>query len=326
VVKGDTLWDISAKFLKSPWRWPEIWGYNSQIADPHWIYPGDVISLIYVDGKPKLIIEKKKRQFKMAPHGRLVNKSQPIPTLPLADIRQYLTDSQIVATEQLDKLPLVVGSERATMFYKVGDIIYANQQLPVGGQYGIYSRDRRFSLPDSAELLGHELELTGVARVTVSAAISRLELLSTNAAVKKGQLIMELSENDTLPAYFLPQPAAKNVTSTILASGDRFREIGKYSVVIITGGTEQGIQEGSVFSVYHPGTVQIIDAKNQVRGPLELRRYDHIKAYFVDQEQVQLPEIYRGRLMVFRTFDKVSYALVTELASPMRQGDELISP
>jgi len=328
VVKGDTLWDISEKFLKSPWRWPEIWGLNTQIVDPHWIYPGDVISLIYVDGKPRLILGSGsgKKQLKMVPHGRILNKRRPIPTLPLADIESYLTESRIVATSKLNNLPLIVGSERSTLFYKVGDIIYVNQELPVGELYGFYRRGRIFSSADDQSPLGHEMELTGTGRVTVSANISRLELLSTKTAVKNGQEIMALSDVDNLPAYFSPRPAADDVMSTIIASAERFHNIGKHSVVIMTGGTEQGIEPGNVFSVYRPGVVQLIDSNDQVRGPLELRRYDHIKAYFVDPSQLKLPDIYRGKLMVFRAFDKVSYALVTELASPMREGDQLINP
>lgn len=137
---------------------------------------------------------------------------------------------------------------------------------------------------------------------------------------------MELSANDTLPVYFLPTPAANNVLSTIIDSGGRYREMGKNTVVIIAGGSEQGIVEGSVFSVYRPGSVQVIDENNRVRGPLELRRYDRIKGYFVGQDELQLPDVYRGKLMVFRSFNKLSYALITDLASPIHRGDELINP
>lgn len=326
VVKGDTLWDISAKFLKSPWRWPEIWGINSQIADPHWIYPGDIISLVYVDGKPRLVVKKHKQQMKMSPHGRIKSKNEPIPTLALSDISQYLTHHQIVSDSQLEGLPVLVGSEREGLFYQVRDIIYVNQKLPVGGQYGIYDHSRSFNAPKSGEFLGHELKLTAIARVTVSAKISRLELLSVESEVEKGQMIMELADNDTLPAYFLPQAAPKNVLSTIIDSDRRYREIGKNEVVIINGGSEQGIGEGSVFSIYRPGSIQVIDENDQVRGPLELRRIDKIKAYFVGEDELQLPDVYRGNLMVFKSFNNLSYALVTELARPVRNGDELINP
>ncbi|NRA54451.1 MAG: LysM peptidoglycan-binding domain-containing protein [Gammaproteobacteria bacterium] len=328
VVKGDTLWDISAQFLKSPWRWPEIWGYNKQINDPHWIYPGDVISLVYVNGVPRLVLANGsgKKQLKMVPHGRIIDQRQPIPTLSLADIGHYLTDNKIVSDRQIEDLPLIVGSERSTLFYKVGDIVYVNQELPVDGLYGFYNKGRRFSSVADDDFLGNEIELSGVARVTVSAAISRLELLSTARAVKNGQMVMALADTDSLPAYFTPRPAAIDVMSTVVASAQHFRDIGKNSVVIIEGGSNQGIKQGSVFSVYRPGTIQLIDGDNRVRGPLELRRYDHIKAYFVKQNQLKLPDVYRGKLMVFQTFEKVSYALVIELASPIRIGDELINP
>ncbi len=330
VVKGDTLWDISAKFLTSPWRWPEIWGYNSQIADPHWIYPGDIISLIYVDGKPRLTISnrntKLKKQLKMSPHGRIENKRQPIPTLPLSDISNYLTHQQIVTNEQLEGLSLVIGSERETLFYKLNDIIYVNQKLPVGGQYGIYRHDRSFRSPATNDFLGHELELTGVARVVKSAKISRLKILSINSEVKSGQMVMMLADNDTLPAFFMPQAAPSEILSTIVASGNHYQDVGKNNVVIIDGGSEQGITAGHVFSVFRPGSVQVIDENNQVRAPQTMRKYDKLKSYFVSRDELELPDVYRGKLMVFRVFNKVSYALVTELDRPVHIGDELINP
>lgn len=326
VVKGDTLWDISAKFLKSPWRWPEIWGYNSQIADPHWIYPGDLISLIYVDGKPRLTINRRKQQLKMSPHGRIENKLQPIPTLPLSEISNYLTHQQIVTNDQLGELALVIGSERDTLFYKLNDIIYVNRELPVGGQYGIYRHDRSFRSPKNNDFLGHELELTGVARVVKSAKVSRLELLSINSEIKSGQIVMMLADNDTLPAFFTPQAAPSEIMSTIVATGNHYQNVGKNNVVVIDGGSDQGIAAGQVFSIYRAGSVQVIDENNHVRSPQTMRAYDKLKSYFVSRHELELPDVYRGKLMVFRSFNKVSYALITELDRPVHIGHELINP
>ncbi len=324
VVKGDTLWDISAKYLNSPWRWPELWGYNKQIADPHWIYPGDKISLIYVNGKPKLVVNKSKPKLTMSRHGRKSSKIKPIPTLALEDIEQFLTHSQVATAAQLENAPVLVGSERDTLFYKKHDIIFANKSLIAGKKYGIYRKGRSFVSPASQTHLGTELELVGRAVVTVNAAISRLEILEVESEINNGQLLMPLL--DTLPAYFMPKAAAKDIKSSVIATATYFKETGKNNVVIIDGGKAQNIDVGSVFSIYQPGKIQFVDSDGTVRDPMSYRSYDNVRAYFIDDESQRLPNVYRGELMVFRSFENLSYALVTNIIRPVRNGDDLINP
>ncbi|PKF57935.1 peptidoglycan-binding protein LysM [Alteromonadales bacterium alter-6D02] len=325
VVKGDTLWDISAKFLNTPWRWPELWGYNSQIADPHWIYPGDKISLIYVDGKPRLIVNQAKPALTMTRHGRKSNKRRPIPTVALKDIEHYLTHQRVVAASKVDELPILVGSERDAIYYQKSDIIFANQTLKQGVKYGVYRKGRHFISPQTQQHLGQELELVATARVTMSAAISRLSLLSVESEVSNGHVMMPLVEDD-LPLYFMPKAASKHIRSSIVGSAEHFREAGQNDVVIIDGGTQQGINAGSVFSVFQPGKIQFVGEDGEVRDPANYRRYDKVKAYFVDDEVQRLPNVYRGQVMVFRSFENISYALVTKIDRPIRTGDDLINP
>jgi len=324
VVKGDTLWDISAKYLNSPWRWPEIWGYNDQIADPHWIYPGDKISLVYVNGKPTLVVNKAKPTMTITRHGRKSSKLKPIPTVALEDIEQFLTHSLVVnATELLDT-PVLVGSERNSLFYKKHDIIFANQSLTSGKKYGIYSKGRTFISPATKALLGIEMQLVGTAKVTVSAAISRLEIRTVESEIKNGQFLMPLVE--ALPTYFMPKAAPKDVISSVIGSARYYKEAGKNNVVVIDGGIAQNIDAGTVFSIYQPGKIQFVDENGSVRDPLSYRAYDDVKAYFIDSESQRLPNVYRGELMVFRSFENLSYALITNIIRPVRTGDELINP
>jgi len=324
VVKGDTLWDISAKFLQSPWRWPELWGYNQQISDPHWIYPGDQISLIYVDGVPRLVMNQGKRRMTMTRHGRKLSKSQPIPTLSLAQIELFLTHSQVVSAQQLEGAPVLVGSERNSLFYQKHDIIFANKTLMVGQRYGLYRKGRSFVSGATQQHLSTELELVGRATVTISAQISRLKIDHIESEINNGQLLFPLEHQ--LPAYFMPQAAAQNIKSSILGAANHYLESGKHNVVIIDGGTAQNINVGNVFSIYQPGKVQIIDQQGVVRDPANFRTYDKVKAYFIDNETQRLPNVYRGQLMVFRSFENLSYALVTNIIRPVRTGDELINP
>lgn len=325
VVKGDTLWDVSSKYLNSPWRWPELWGRNKQIADPHWIYPGDVLTLIMVGGNPKLLIKSQKPKFIMTRHGRKSRKIIPIPTISLVDIQQHLTEQQIVTLDKYGDLPVLVGSERDTLFYKATDVVFINKLLVHGKKYGIYSKGRVFSSPQTNQTLGLELKLVAEGKVIESASISQLTLTNVKAEVSNGNVLMPLREGD-LPAYFLPKAAPKNVISSIIGSSKLYRESGKHDVVIIDGGMQQGIVQGSVFSAYKPGKIQFVDSSGEVRDPDNYRSYDRIKAYFVDDITQKLPDVYRGKVMVFRSFENLSYALVIDTKRPVRLGDELINP
>lgn len=325
VVKGDTLWDISSKFLSTPWRWPELWGMNKQIADPHWIYPGDVLNLVMVDGKPRLVVERGKPKLKMTRHGRKSRKVNPIPTIPLKDIQQHLTEHQVVTLGEYDDLPVLVGAERNSVFYKNTDIVFVNQKLVKDAKYGLYSRGRVFSSPKTNQTLGLELNLIATGVAVESADISQLQLTSVKSQVSNGAVIMPLPEDD-LPAYFMPEAAPADLASEVIGSAKLYRESGLHNVVIIDGGSEQGIKQGNVFSAYQPGKIQFVDSDGVVRDPANYRSYDRIKAYFVDDETQKLPNVYRGKVMVFRSFSNLSYALIIDIKRPVRLGDELINP
>ncbi|MGB0836394.1 MAG: LysM peptidoglycan-binding domain-containing protein [Psychrobium sp.] len=325
VVKGDTLWDISSKFLSTPWRWPELWGMNKQIADPHWIFPGDVLNLVMVDGKPRLVVERGKPKLKMTRHGRKSRKVNPIPTIPLEDIQQHLTEHQVVTLGEYDDLPVLVGAERNSVFYKNTDIVFVNQKLVKDAKYGLYSRGRVFSSPKTNQTLGLELNLIATGVAVESADISQLQLTSVKSQVSNGAVIMPLPEDD-LPAYFMPEAAPADLASEVIGSAKLYRESGLHNVVIIDGGSEQGIKQGNVFSAYQPGKIQFVDSEGVVRDPATYRSYDRIKAYFVDDESQKLPNVYRGKVMVFRSFSNLSYALIIDIKRPVRLGDELINP
>ncbi len=325
VVKGDTLWDISAKFLTSPWRWPELWQVNQQISDPHWIYPGDKISLIYINGKPQLVVNRAKPQLVMTRHGRKVRRAPPIPTIELSKIRHYLTQQQIISATKLSELPLLIGSENDSLFYKNNDIIFVNSSLPVGAQVGIYRRGKQYRSPISDQPLGLEMVLVAKAHVTVDADTSRLKLREVLEQVNNGHFVMALPQQP-FPEVFMLQAAAVDIKSVVIDSAKYFRESGINDVVIIDGGHKQGIKQGHVFAIYQPGKVQYINSEGMVKDPLTYRTIDKVKSYFVSAYDQKLPNVYRGRLMVFKSFEYLSYALITDVSKPIRSGDELIKP
>lgn len=168
VVKGDTLWDISARFLNSPWLWPEIWQANPEIANPHLIYPGDVVRLVYVDGRPVLRVDRN-AVVKLSPKARPQPLAGAIPTLPLSVIGPYLTGNQMVAGGELDAAPYLIAQRDGKLLSADGDVVYARGEAIFGLEsYGIYRSGREFVDVDSGDVLGVEAIEVGQARSSIA--------------------------------------------------------------------------------------------------------------------------------------------------------------
>ena len=327
VKKGDTLWDISALFLKSPWRWPELWQINPQIADPHWIYPGDTLSLIFIDGQPRLVIgQRAKQQLKASPRGRKTLKNGPIPTIPLSAISQYLSHRKVLLADELDGTPMITGGERKAIFYAKRDVVFVNAELPKGALYGVYRDGRQLVDPNTGEFLGQEIELVAAGRIIDSDAISRLALVSSEMEVRPGYRLLLLDTDDHLPAYFMPQAAPAPTLGQIIALDGDVREVGRNAVVVLNIGAEQGAAPGQVLSAYHPGAVMVSSAQGIPKYPEDLGAYDNLMSYFVAENSIVQPDVFRGNVMIFNVFDKVSYAIISELARPVRVEDIVSNP
>ena len=166
VVKGDTLWDISARFLNNPWYWPEIWHVNPQVANPHLIYPGDRLALVYIDGKPRITKVATSDVVKLSPQVRSEAIDTPIPAIPLDAIASFLTETRIVSPEEINGAPYVLEGEDGRIITGAGDRIYARGEKPAD-RVGIFRRSKEFVDPDTGEFLG--LEARSIARGNVNA-------------------------------------------------------------------------------------------------------------------------------------------------------------
>jgi len=170
VVKGDTLWDISGKFLSQPWKWPEIWELNPQIKNPHLIYPGDVIDLVYVDGKPQLRLQRggeSNGTVQLSPTVRSAPISEAIPTIPLEAINSFLLSNRIVdSSEQFEKHPYVVAGQAERVVSGAGDHVYVRgtlqQNVPT---FGIFRQGKRYIDPQTKEVLGINADDIGSGQV-----------------------------------------------------------------------------------------------------------------------------------------------------------------
>ncbi|MCL1051012.1 LysM peptidoglycan-binding domain-containing protein [Shewanella abyssi] len=322
VKKGDTLWDISAFFLKDPWRWPKLWGANPQVANPHLIYPGDRLTLVFIDGEPRLVV---KPHLSKSPAGRISPKNSAIPVIDLSLIQSYLLQNRVVDAQWFEQQPMIMGGESESRHHIVSDIVYVQGELTVGDKFGVYSSGREFSNVEGVAL-GLEVVLTASGRVVESGPVSKVELLSSLRETKAGYRVLPIEDDSLMSAYFQPKAAEITAATTVLASGQDIREMGKFDVVYLDRGDSDGIETGHVFSIFKEGDVVVIDGDGQPVQPNDRNRYEKILASISTASATQMPDLYRGKLMVFKVFEKVSLGIILVNERPVRVADKLTIP
>jgi hypothetical protein len=357
VRRGDTLWGIANKFLKKPWEWPEIWQANGQIKNPHLIFPGDVINLAYLDGGPRL-------NNAGGPHARVEQLEDAIKPIPLEGIDKFLKRTRIMGEEELKTAPHVVGAEEAHLRATPGQLVYVRglnaqvgEQLavvhPLGRYYEIVPRDgspqrfyrdstdeasrshesrgdltwhhgpEEFSLKGKVNFLGYEGLQIGTVRVTRAGNPASVLLLSSDFEVAPGDLVLPLDDKpyDTQYVPHPPQqaPAGMRVlafTESVDPSGSMVT--GRDTVLALSHGAADGVENGQVYSIFHPG--------EEVDDRFDYSSESAKKFFHPKDSKVQLPEEYVGHVMIFRTFEHVSYGLVVDGVKPVHLLDPLYEP
>ncbi|WP_144211765.1 LysM peptidoglycan-binding domain-containing protein [Shewanella donghaensis] len=323
VKKGDTLWDISAFFLKDPWRWPKLWGANPQIANPHLIYPGDRLTLVFIDGQPRLVL---KQHIKKGPEGRISDKGGPIPAIDLSLIQPYLVHNRIVDPEWVESLPMILAGESTSRHHVVGNVVYINANLPVGEKLAVYLEGREFIDKENSEVLGQEIILTASGRVTESGEISKVELLSSLRESKAGYRVAPVEDEALMSAYFIPKASPETTIANVIAIEKDVREVGKLDIVYLDKGAQDGIETGHVFAIYRDGETIVINSDGKPVSTIDRNAYDRLKATISDDEALKMPDIYKGKLMVFKVFDKTSMGIIIANERPVRLDDKLVTP
>lgn len=314
VIRGDTLWDISARFLENPWMWPEIWHINPEIANPHLIYPGDIIRLEYVDGKPVLRLERPGtgdlRTVKFSPTARVTVLDSAIPTIPLDAIGQFLKYPRIVSEGELEDSPYIVASSEDRLISGTGNKVYARGiDDDSVTRYDIVRRGQVYRDPDNRrDILGYEAIHIGYATVTRGGDPSTLVIEQAEREVLAGDRLLPLGEEE-INQYFLPHAPADAVEGKILSVLDGLARIGQYQVIALSKGADAGLEPGHVLAVHQTGEV--------VRDNFTSQR---------SSRKVQLPNERTGTVMLIRVFDRVSYALVMEAARDLRILDTVTQP
>lgn len=305
VKKGDTLWGISQKFLVEPWQWPEVWIVNDQVKNPHLIYPGDVLTLIWRDGRPRVAREPELASDRLSPRIRESDLGAAIPVIPLDAIRDFLRSPRLVTMEQLRQAPYILDFVDLHIVGASGNGAYVKKlKRSHGSSLEAVRLGQTYVDPDSKELLGYEAIPVAQVEVREFAEPGTVMLTKSYRETRAGDyLIKPLSE--TFDANFYPHVPKGPFTGRILSVFDGVSQIGQYQVVTLSKGARDGLEAGHV--------LDILQAGRSAKDPHGIK-------------YIALPETYAGQVMVFKLEDRVSYALVMSAIRPVHALDKVVKP
>ncbi|MBI2381816.1 MAG: LysM peptidoglycan-binding domain-containing protein [Gammaproteobacteria bacterium] len=333
VQQGDTLWDIAGRFLTKPWQWPEIWQANPQVENPHLIYPGDQLSLVYVDGQPRLVLGKRVGgggTLKLSPGARILSQGQAVTTLPLDVVQPFLVGARIVGEDEYLQSAYVVGTDGDRLATGLGDQVYVRglEDTVVKG-LSFFRKGGAYVDPETEELLGFEGLHLGSGQLVRGGDPSTVAIKRIALEILEGDRLMPTDEQHLRPV-FLPHAVKSDFAGRIISVYGGVSQIGQYNVVVLNRGEREGVEVGHVMTVFRKGDTVMDDfAKEHRAGKTEERgMFQRLGDFFGGsaKEAVALPDEPAGELMVFRTFDKVSLALVMAAKRPIHVLDAVRPP
>ena len=304
VQVGDTLWDIAATFLRDPWYWPEIWHINDQIENPHLIYPGDVLGLVYIDGQPR-ITNVRASTYRLSPQARITPLSESITSIPYEDVASFLSSGVVLERGQADSLPYLVATRGDHLIASAGNDVYV-RGLPdasPGARYSVVQVGDPLYDPDDNRLIGYQGISVGEGALRRNGDPATVALTDTTREAKAGDRF--LPEEIDIPLNFFPRSPTGSIEGRIVSVVDGVTQIGQYMVVVLNRGTDDGVAIGDVLTVWQAG--QEVD--------------DHVGG-----GKVVLPEEEAGTVMVFKTYDRISYGLVMEATQAIHIHDTVRNP
>ncbi len=337
VEKGDTLWDISAIYLDQPWLWPKLWRMNPQIDNPHLIYPGDQLTLVYdAEGRPMLVVNQKFK--KLSPKGRkTLKKGDAIPTLPLEVIRPYLTFEQILDADKMDQYPYILGANENVILSTQNHIAYVKGNLERSSYYAMYRKGDPYIDPtDDDKVLGYEAILVGTARAFRSGDIANGEpasvrIVSTEREIRQGDFLMPAIEGQSLPASFLIRRPDEAVAGNIIGSTSKMREFSKLEVVVLNLGSEDNLKAGHMLDIRRQSPT-VINGDGKPRYIEDSSSLDKVMASmgdWFDEDQNadsnvwKMPKEKIGEVMIIKTYEQMSYGMIMKTQRPIRVGDNV---
>lgn len=307
VKKGDTLWGISGMYLEKPWLWPELWDVNPQIDNPHLIFPGDELYLVWVDGKPRLRV-RRGRDVKLTPSMRVRPLDLAIPIIPLDEIGPWLLAHRIMPANELNNSAYVVAGDQGHLISGPGDRVFGRGPFPDDERaYGIYRAADTYTDPVTGEFLGYQAQDVGNAKLltTNKQEVVELEITRIDEEVRLGDRLLPLEER-VLDSTFVPRAPEQELEDAYMIAVDGgITQIGEMSIVVVNKGKREGLETGHVLAVYQTGGLI----------------YDKVA-----EENVQLPDTRAGLAMVFEAFEKASYAIILKASRPLKVMDKVKNP
>jgi len=332
VQKGDTLWGISGKFLKQPWRWPEVWRMNKeQIKNPHWIYPGDVVALDQVDGQWRLSVSRGggerggDRYVRVSPSVRIdALEAEAIPSIPPGDLAPYLTQPIITGSEGLPGAAKIIAARDGRVVRGEGDYVYAvGIDEKLGTEWYIYRPGKTLRSFDSNETLGYEMRYLGAARVDRFGEVSRIQITRAREEIIINDLLVP-APRETLVNY-VPHAPDTQVDGRIIELYAGGAEAGRGFIVILDRGARDGLEAGNVLAVYHP--LPVIADPRPYEGPeIFSKLWESTHIIVPPTKYLNIAPERSGLMFVFRVFDRVSYAILLNTSEPVVVGDMVRTP
>ena len=328
VKQGDTLWAIASKFLTQPWFWPEIWYLNPDIKNPHLIYPGDTLYLVYdAQGRPQVRLERGAENgdtVRLSPHVRSVPLNQAITAIPFEIVAAFMSKPSVISVADEKSLPYVVALGEQHNIGGMGDIFYARgiEGVATGSRLNVVHLGEKLKDPDTGKTLGYQGVYAGTARLERAAQgkgkndVSKLVLVSSTRETLTGDRLVQ--DSLEVPLDFIPHAPSRPVNGQIISVIDGVTVIGQYDVVIINRGKRQGLEPGQVLSIWEGGD-HVID-----RGRGGLTHSNQFTAPFAPT--IRLPSERAGTFMVFRAYDDMSYGLVLNATTELHVGDSIRTP
>lgn len=364
VVKGDTLWDISGRFLKDPWRWPQIWNMNrEEIKNPHWIYPGDMVVLDRSGNEPRLSLVKSgngMQTVKLSPGMRATEIDRnAITAIPSSVIHPFLSQPRVVPEGAFDGAPFILGSNAERVVLGAGDDAFATGGKPGVTRWNVLRPGKALKDPETGEVLGHEVEYLGDARTLVEGAPQKIRITqSAQEILPKDKLV----EADNITTFeFIPHAPDAKVSGRIISAYGGLSDSGRYQTVVINRGSRDGLEPGHVLSVFREGRAVMLSRDetdrmtwvnekatgvpdggawlySDVRCLKENSKVTYDQAADVRNTfrstclgnnsdlAIKLPDAHSGLVLVYRVYDRVSYALIMQSDGPVYLLDTVKNP
>ncbi|GAA5131113.1 LysM peptidoglycan-binding domain-containing protein [Thalassotalea piscium] len=337
VKKGDTLWDISGVFLEQPWLWPKIWRLNPAIENPHLIYPGDELRLVYDEnGLPMLVKaddhsvsspgepSKSKPAYKWSPTARVALKDQsPVSSLPLHVIAPFVKYDTILSVEDVNDSPYVLGGEEGYKSNIDGFKTYINGDLDVGKSYAIYKKGRAIIDPETELVIAYHATLAGTGKALrrgnqENKEPATLFVEGATREIRASDILKPVNEGQLLPSLFTMQDPVADVSGSIIETSSGLREFGKLEVVYLNRGSEDLIRQGDILAVKRlsPGIIETDKGPEYVNATSRW-----VKMASDKDSEYKMPTETIGQMMVFKVFDNISMALILNSEKPLKLQD-----